>query len=971
MANNGTRPYDTNTSSQEQDANSALIELDKGLRSQKIGDQCEAVVRFPRLFEKYPFPILVNSALLKLAEVFRAGSNFIRLCILRVTQQAEKHLDKVLNVDDFIRRIFSVIHSNDPIARAITLRTLGSVASIITEKTTVHHSIVVSLDSHDAIEVDAAVYAAQRFAARSKLFSASICDRIAQMIEKVETPMELKLQLIPILQHMHHDAETAAKARTVCLLLLKSYPAKRFVMLTLHTMSKLAIHALLDITQQISLLLNYLENDPRKTVKIMVLKDLQMLACKTPHLWVAENVEVLCRFVLTTPFVSLKEGVLYVLTELSSSISMDLLPFTLKDSALLKVCQEYSYHENVSLAAKTVQLMTHLATHSGSKEQNNMDLRDDVKAAAQTLILLSSMNSSQQSQVALKLSLKCVVKMCSKFPELCIDFVDTMANLLQSNPAHSLSDVHMALVCDSLAAVGSTNSAALEPILPILMDILSAEQGNFIDPSVKARLCTLLFLMAHGENLPENLHNLVMQAAPQGDAWQAYRVVRQAMRYQQYHIAVNLLCSIKNKVASEHFYFWLSGLHDLCLGDSLLTGALNKPHQCDTGTTNISSQSTKNNLSSMIGEALTHYQRGISQLQAATTQNFRLQFQSEYCSLRCELVQLHQHLCQTCSTFQTCPPPAIASAMAVTNSRDISRCGPVISQLLKCQNSYSNLSQKFLDLYQSSFDADPASLANMQLLYTSSELMKAVINTILTGQTRETLTLDKASSFYVKSPHLCPVSRCFAKVLQTIAQNLNQLVSSNNNNKLTHQHIAFLYNSIKQLIQTSIGYPRYFFQTLQTTQVKLAISPQPHNSTDPVLLQQDTQLTLKVEGVVQHGNQPDFYRQVHAVMVNVTSVLRSHSHGSAATLAASGKKIQDVPPVKLSKTLEPQNDYFSSSFLIALPLPGFYNLTIKALLIDTDGLIWKTGPRITMSVKCFDDIMQRQQVMRSMSWTTS
>lgn len=77
----------------EQDANSALTELDKGivfwgyaykqifvtsnyilgLRSSKIGEQCEAIVRFPKLFEKYPFPILINASLLKLADVFRIG----------------------------------------------------------------------------------------------------------------------------------------------------------------------------------------------------------------------------------------------------------------------------------------------------------------------------------------------------------------------------------------------------------------------------------------------------------------------------------------------------------------------------------------------------------------------------------------------------------------------------------------------------------------------------------------------------------------------------------------------------------------------------------------------------------------------------------------------------------------------------------------------------------------------------------
>jgi integrator complex subunit 7 len=80
----------------EQDANSALTELDKGqfifftgfvfsqiislkykifegLRSGKVGEQCEAIVRFPKLFEKYPFPILINASLLKLADVFRMG----------------------------------------------------------------------------------------------------------------------------------------------------------------------------------------------------------------------------------------------------------------------------------------------------------------------------------------------------------------------------------------------------------------------------------------------------------------------------------------------------------------------------------------------------------------------------------------------------------------------------------------------------------------------------------------------------------------------------------------------------------------------------------------------------------------------------------------------------------------------------------------------------------------------------------
>ncbi|XP_016414615.1 integrator complex subunit 7-like [Sinocyclocheilus rhinocerous] len=146
------------------------MELDKGLRSCKLGEQCEAVVLFPKLFQKYPFPILINSAFLKLADIFRLGNNFLRLCVLKVTQLSEKHLEKILNVDEFVKRVFSVIHSNDPVARAITLRylMLGSLASIIPERKNAHHSIRQSLDSHDNVEVEAAIFAAASFSSHSK-----------------------------------------------------------------------------------------------------------------------------------------------------------------------------------------------------------------------------------------------------------------------------------------------------------------------------------------------------------------------------------------------------------------------------------------------------------------------------------------------------------------------------------------------------------------------------------------------------------------------------------------------------------------------------------------------------------------------------------------------------------------------------------------------------------------------------------
>ena len=45
----------------------------------------------------------------------------------------------------------------------------------------------------------------------SRTFAASICGKIAKMISVIATPVDMKLKLIPILRHMHHDIATSTK----------------------------------------------------------------------------------------------------------------------------------------------------------------------------------------------------------------------------------------------------------------------------------------------------------------------------------------------------------------------------------------------------------------------------------------------------------------------------------------------------------------------------------------------------------------------------------------------------------------------------------------------------------------------------------------------------------------------------------------------------------------------------------------
>lgn len=263
----------------EHDSNAVLMELDKGLRSAKQGIQCEAIVRFPRLFEKYPFPILINSSFIKLAEFFVSGSNLLRFWVLRVCQQSENHLDKILNIDNFVRRIFMVMHSNDPVARALLLRTLGAVSRVIPEKPQVHHAIRRALDSHDTVEVEAAIYASSCFAAQSSSFAISMCAKISDMIESLQVPVPMKLLLIPVLRHMHHDANTASLVSKLCLELLPKYPAQSFVVAIINTLTQLSSRTLVGVPGQLNVLLDFMQ-DFRMPVRIQVLRSFNELAGK-------------------------------------------------------------------------------------------------------------------------------------------------------------------------------------------------------------------------------------------------------------------------------------------------------------------------------------------------------------------------------------------------------------------------------------------------------------------------------------------------------------------------------------------------------------------------------------------------------------------------------------------------------------------------------------------------------------------
>lgn len=909
---------ENNLGEPDQDANSALTELDKGLRSAKVGEQCEAIVRFPKLFEKYPFPILINASLLKLADVFRMGNNFLRLCVLRVCQQSEKHLDKISNVDEFVRRIYTVIHSNDPIARAVTIRIFGAVAAIIPERQQIQHCIRSSLDSHDSVEVEAAIYGAIQFAAQSKTFAISMCNKVSDMIQRQSTPANMKLQLIPILQYMHHDTNTSAMVRSLCIELLPGYPALEFVLVTLHALTKLAEATLVDIPSQVNLLLNYLKCDPRWEIKLKALQHLYELAKPGAHLWPPGAIDEIINFALNTEQKKILSPSLRVLQVLVESPRM-CYEHRSSGSKLRELCYNHCYSPEPKIAAQAIQILCHILCYC-YKENITTEGEDEVTSALETLILLLTFMKTKHS-THLKTVLKCAVKLCEAKDQFCEVFVELLGTRLDN-----VDGDNTLIICETLGAIGSLRPETLVPLIDTIINILIA-LSEVTDPSplqtqTKTMLCTLMFQTLCGHKWNDDTFSTVIKVVSSNNMWANYCIARAAMRYGHHKVAHHIFLGLTDQVSSEHFHFWL-----ICLKE--LSKAEGELYSEDSET-----------LITRLDTAVIHYNKAIAALKAASTPQHNLAFQAEYMKIRAEYLQCLLQLIYSCNILCIVPPPAIAATL-VQNTRDeYQRHGYITNQLRKCVKDFKNCGDMHWKLYQTTFDADPATLENMQILQQTCVLLEKCVESLCVSG-------SKLRDEYIEfgSKHTKLESQQLVKACEN-ALKIAQSVSEENNSTITHSQVEVLKKIIEILINASLPIPRYFFQILQSTSVKLAISPQPRVLGEFISVQAGSQLAVKVEGVIQHGMKPGLFRKIHEVIINVTSQLQNNPKNKESL---DPKLLEQVSV--LTQTVTPHKDFFTAQFLLAFPRGGQYLLSVEASVIDEETNIWKTGPKSTLTVK--------------------
>jgi len=333
-------------------------------------------------------------------------------------------------------------------------------------------------------------------------------------------------------------------------------------------------------------------------------------------------------------------------------------------------------------------------------------------------------------------------------------------------------------------------------------------------------------------------------------------------------------------------------------------------------------------------------------------------------------LQALSQLVYTCHSLRTSPPPAIASSQAKASSDDLQRCGRVTSLLRGCVSGFNNVGTSFNELYSSSFDGDADTLAHIHIFQHLCYCLGQWIEMVCLKSSRQgTLYEDMAIAF---TPSLIADDgfnhnleiQDLLCVGEQVADCFRQLMANPDTPQpVTDTHTTCLLDVVNLLASCQMGFPRLFFQSLQQTSLKLAVTPQPRSGNEPIGVSNSQHMAIKIEGVIATATT---LKHTLRTVKSLKLTLNSQLQNPAAKVLQTNDKLPDCNQ-NLEHTVEPHNDFFSTQFLLPFAVPGTHQVTIETRLIDEDGHTWNIGVKTTLAIKSFEDGANRSQGSRGTS----
>jgi len=324
-------------------------------------------------------------------------------------------------------------------------------------------------------------------------------------------------------------------------------------------------------------------------------------------------------------------------------------------------------------------------------------------------------------------------------------------------------------------------------------------------------------------------------------------------------------------------------------------------------------------------------------------------------------VQALYQLISAATSLQTSPPPAIAAALAAQSRDDLQRCGRVTGQLRNAVKELQECACDWGRLAEASFDADLSSLATIRILEKGMSNLATWIEMVCLKSSKQgTMFADTDIEFvpdllegYTPSIQI----QALIKTFQTIAAEFSRLSENTDARPITHHHTECIFSSVRLINSCPLPYPRFFFQSLQETKLKLSVSPHSRSAgieLQPVSVKTSELLAVKVEGVIERtGIHTKQSREVRSVCIELETLLNNKTQEVNVHRGLD----KNVPQAenKLEQTADVFNDFFSVQFLAPFPCGGLYTCTLEAILVDAEGNRWRPGVRHSLTVKSYED----------------
>ena len=412
------------------------------------------------------------------------------------------NLEKILNLDEFIRRITTVCYSNDPVARAITLRVLGSIACVASQRKHIHHAIRNSLDSTDEIEVQAAIEAAALFAKQSSVFALSIYPKILSILNSTsDLSVDTKIKLLSVLHHEHYNSEISKDVRQRCLNYLNSKETDYFISSVLHTLTYISITSLTEIPEQIEILLNFFKSNSNLRLKYEIIKELQLLTKTSPHFWTKQNIVDFISVLNNDKLLVHKSstlicGLLIILEELIRcpcllADNKDYLQMFYKEAeqfclSIMNVKNGNPLDQNqLNKTANCLRVLTELSSKSENVNKETIDYL--ISFLSSTAIKLENQHFGDCAR-SCKLILKCVVRIANQSDGASAKLIDHLCSILTNKRT---SNRMISLVCETICAIENKNKNQHQNLIKCIRQLIV--NNRKLDDRSFIALCTVYF----------------------------------------------------------------------------------------------------------------------------------------------------------------------------------------------------------------------------------------------------------------------------------------------------------------------------------------------------------------------------------------------------------------------------------------------------------------------------------------------